>query len=399
MSGLTLGRVFGTEVRAHWTWIFVLAFIAVFFGAGLSDGSASAWPTAAAWGSSIATAILVFGSVCAHELAHVKVASRNGLRNPVVVVQLLGGPFVMEVKPRTAGEELRISLAGSALSLLLAVVFGLIAAAFLILGPPDVNQTPYWLQAIGFVTFWVAVFNLVLGVINLVPGYPLDGARVFHALVWLRTGQESVATAAAVWVGRSVGVFLIAVGVLALVFVDPALGLSLVLAGWLVMASSRVLDRRSVLQGLVAGLHVRDAEDGDQARVPPQLTLDVFAAEYLAERLGAAALVERGSELLGLIGTAQIRRIPRRAWPQTRTEQAMVGIGDVPTLDGDADLWAGLEALDRSGLDALLVATDPVGSVLMTRRAAARLIHDRAEARQRELIAQGQVRKGRFRGR
>jgi hypothetical protein len=172
-----------------------------------------------------------------------------------------------------------------------------------------------------------------------------------------------------------------------------------VLAGWLVMASSRVLDRRSVLQGLVAGLHVRDAEDGDQARVPPQLTLDVFAAEYLAERLGAAALVERGSELLGLIGTAQIRRIPRRAWPQTRTEQAMVGIGDVPTLDGDADLWAGLEALDRSGLDSLLVATDPVGSVLMTRRAAARLIHDRAEARQRELIAQGQVRKGRFRGR
>ena len=81
-----------------------------------------------------------------------------------------------------------------------------------------------------------------------------------------------------------------------------------------------LLDRRQTLQNLVAGLHVSDAEDTEAARVPPQLTLDVFAAEYLAERLGAAALVERGSELLGLIGTAQIRRIPRRTWPRTHTE-------------------------------------------------------------------------------
>jgi hypothetical protein len=77
----------------------------------------------------------------------------------------------------------------------------------------------------------------------------------------------------------------------------------------------------------------------------------------------------------------------------------MVAIGDVPRLDADSDLWAGLEALDRSGLDALLVTTGAADSVLMTRRSAARLVHDRAEARQRQLIALGQIRKGRFRGR
>jgi len=398
VTGLTLGRVFGTEVRAHWTWIFVLAFIVVVFGSELSDGTAAAWPPAAAWGTSIAISLLVFGSVCAHEFAHVKVARRNGLSNPVVVVQLLGGPYVMEVRPKTADQELRIALVGSALSFLLAAAFGLVAAVFII-GPINVDQAAYWLQAVEFVSFMVSAFNVLLGVVNLVPGYPLDGARVLHALVWRRTGQESVATAAAVRVGRYVGVLLIAMGALALVFVDPALGLALVVAGWLVMGSSRVLDRRSELQRLVAGLHVSDAEDADPARVPPQLTLDVFAADYLAERFGAAALVERGSELLGLIGTTQIRRIPRRIWPRTRTEQAMVAIGDVPRLDADSDLWAGLEALDRSGLDALLVTTGAADSVLMTRRSAARLVHDRAEARQRQLIALGKIRKGRFRGR
>ena len=93
MIGLTLGRVFGTEVRAHWTWIVILAFIAVIFGMDLSNGSAVVWPPALAWGSSIATAVLVFASAIAHELAHVRVARRNGQQIPVVVVQLLGGPM------------------------------------------------------------------------------------------------------------------------------------------------------------------------------------------------------------------------------------------------------------------------------------------------------------------
>jgi hypothetical protein len=208
-----------------------------------------------------------------------------------------------------------------------------------------------------------------------------------------------LATAAAIRVGRYVGISLIAAGALSLLFADAVTGLCLVIAGWLVIGSSRLLDRRSVLQSLVAGLRVSDAEDDAPARVPPQLTLDVFAAEYLGERLGAAALVERGSELLGLIGTAQIRRVPRRVWTRTRTEQAMVPISKVPTLRAETDLWSGLEVLERTGLDALFVGAGEAGTALMTRRQAAKLVHEKAEARQRDLIALGQLRKGRFRRR
>ncbi|MFI5258143.1 MAG: site-2 protease family protein [Candidatus Limnocylindrales bacterium] len=398
MTGLTLGRVFGTEVRVHWTWIFVLAFIAVVFGIDLSDGTAAMWPTALAWGSSIAVAALVLASVTAHELAHVKVARRNGGQVPVVVVQLLGGPYIMEVKPRTAGEEFRIAIAGSALSLIVAVVGAAVAAA-LSYGPVNIDQAPASVQAVQFVAVMVAVFNLLLCLVNLVPGYPLDGARALHSLVWRRTGKEGVATSVTIRVGRYVGLLLIGTAAMTLAFMDFIVGLSLFVAGWLMIGSSRLMDKRSLLQGLVAGLHVSDAEDADPARVPPQLTLDVFAGEYLADRLGAAALVERGTELLGLIGTAQIRRIPRRIWPRTRTEEAMVKIGDVPRMDGDTDLWAGLEALERTGLDALVVAAAGPGTLLMTRRSAARVVHERAEERQRELMAMALVRRGRFRGR
>ena len=397
MSGLTLGRVFGTEIRAHWTWVLILAFIAVVFGMDLSDGTAASWSVGLAYGSSIATAALIFLSVAAHELAHVKVARRNGQRIPVLVVQLLGGPYVMAVAPKTPGEEIRISAVGCAFSLLLSLAFGFVAVG-LSVGPFNIDQAPDGLQAIQFVTSMVAIFNMMLCVINLVPGYPMDGAVLLHGLVWARTGSEETGTAATIRIGRYTGIVLMMLGATSFALLDSVAGLALIVAGWMMMASSRTMDRRRSLQGIVAGLHVSDAEDTEAARVPPQLTLDVFAGSYLGERLGAAAMVERGSELLGLIGTAQIRRIPRRSWPLTHTADAMIPIADIPTVSGEMDLWSAQEVLERSGLDALLVAAAaPVA--LVTRQSAAKVVHQRVEERQREMLAQGLAGRSRWRGR
>ncbi len=395
-----LGRIFDTEVRAHWSWIIILAFIAVIFSTDLSvqASSPAGWNLAWAWGTSIVTAAMVFVSVVVHELAHVAVARRNGMRTPAVVIQLIGGAFAIDVKPKNPGQEFRVAVAGSALSFLLLLFFGGVTL-LLAVGPLDMNAAPLALQALQFVTFILALFNGFLGGINLVPGYPLDGARVVHAIAWRKTGDEVAAAATAVKLGRYTGLSLVATGVFVAFYSDATAGLSLGVAGWLIAGSSKVLDRRAQLRILVTGLRVADAEDPDPARIPPQLTLDVYAGEYLAERTGTAALVERGAELLGLIGTAQIRRVPRRAWPNTHTEQVMVPIGSVPSAARDSDLWAALEVLERTGLDAMLVSGSDDGPVLMTRRAAARMVRERVEGQQRELSAGGQLKKGRFRGR
>jgi Zn-dependent protease len=392
-----LGRIFGTEIRAHWSWIPILAVISVLFSLDLTTGGGSDWPPSLAWAASIATAALVFVSVTAHELAHVAVARRNGMEAPVVVVQLLGGTFVTQLNPRTPGQEFRAAFAGPAVSLVTAVLLAA-AAALLTGGPVEINRAPQGLQAVQFVLVMVCVFNAFLAFINLIPGYPMDGARIVHAVAWRQTGQEAAATAVAIRVGRFVGFAFMAAGALIMAFLDLFAGLGLVVAGWLIVGSSRLLDRRTLLQGLVAGLHAGDAADTETARVPPQLTLDVFAAEYLGERVGTAALVERGAELIGLLGTAQIRRIPRRSWTNTRTEQAMVPIANVPRIIAETGLWTALEMLERSGLDALLLASTGTDQALVTRRSAARLIQEKAAEHQREMLVTGQKKRGRFRG-
>lgn len=430
MSGLAVGRIFGTEVRVHWSWVLVLALVLVLFAGDLGSGP-GAWPAPVAWGVSGALALVVLASSVVHELAHVVVARRNAMGVPVVMVQLLGGPYVMQTRPRNPGQELRGALVGPALSLVLSIglliVYGVLAAIF-----GDLDHASVPAQAFEFVALMGSLFNVVLAAVNLIPGYPLDGARIVHALAWFAVKDEAAATKWAVRIGRYVGATILSVGAVILVLADPLIGLGLAIPGWLIMGSSRLLDRRSFLQGLLAGLRVSDATETDPARVPPQLTLDVFASSYVEDLMGAAALVARGSELLGLIGTNQIRKIPRRRWAETRTEQAMVPIASVPEARADEELWPALELLEGSGLDALLVpgitvpgdtttdssaavsATSDAGDVaggeaaaapdghdtalfpgLMSRRSAARLVRDRAEEKRRLAIATGLGRNGR----
>ena len=109
-SAFALLRVAGIEVRAHWTWVFLLALITVVFGGGLATHPETRFQSGWAWGAGVATAIFVFVSVAAHEVAHALVARRNGIGGSLVVVQLLGGMYVMETRPKTAGQETGVTV-------------------------------------------------------------------------------------------------------------------------------------------------------------------------------------------------------------------------------------------------------------------------------------------------
>jgi Zn-dependent protease len=378
-SAFALLRVAGIEVRAHWTWVLLLALITVVFGGGLATHPETPFESGWAWGAGVATAIFVFVSVAAHEVAHALVARRNGIGGSLVVVQLLGGMYVMETRPRTAGQEFRSAAVGPVVSLVVAALMGLLYlgldAAW---GSADV--VPQYVLAAAFVAEMLGLFNVFLAVVNLVPGYPMDGARIVHAIAWAGSGREDVANVAASRVGKVVGAAIILAGFLVIPVLDIWPGLGLMLAGWMILGSSRLLDRRASLQALMAASRAVDAAAADLQRVPAQLTLDVFAAEYLRERMGEVALAERAGEPVGLIGTAQIRRISPGKWASMRTEEAMVPLDRVPRVEAQSDLWSAVEALESSGLDAVLVEGGD-GPALLTRRSAAAHIRKLAEAK------------------
>jgi Zn-dependent protease len=383
---LPVCRVFGVEIRLHWSWVILLAIITVGLGESLAVSVKSSANVTLGWVAAGGASLLILVSVVAHELAHVRAGRGTGPAPSVVVVQLLGGTYVMDARPQSPGQELRLAAAGPLVNMLFVLAFGGLAVGLDFAAGSDES-----LLLLSVAALVPAAFNLFMALVSIIPGYPLDGARVVHAIAWARSGRPEAATRTAVRVGRISGYAIMLVGLVLAALLLVA-GLAMVLAGWLLVGSSRLLERRLVVEELVAGATVADAIVADVDRLPGQLTLDVFADEFMAGQTAGAALVERGQEPVGIIGLSQIRRIPRRRWETTHAEDAMVALAAVPRVAPDAPLWPALEILERSGLDAL--AVEGKGDMqLITRISVSRVVKERVEDQMRQERTVSRLRK------
>ncbi|MGV9536097.1 M50 family metallopeptidase [Streptosporangium sandarakinum] len=170
---------------------------------------------------------MFFASLLAHELAHALVARRAGVSVKSITLWLLGGVTEFDGEVGSPRAELRISLAGPVTSALVAGAALAVAAAAR--GVPVV-----WSALV-----WLATVNGVLAVFNMLPGAPLDGGRVLHAVLWWRCGDRERADRVAARAGQSLGMALIAAGVVQTLVWSPMGGLWTALVGWFLSGSAR----------------------------------------------------------------------------------------------------------------------------------------------------------------
>ena len=183
-GAVTLLRVRGVPIRAHWTLLLILPYLALALSSQSSEVAELAGvPTAElrlppiVWGALLA--IGVFASVTVHELAHVRVAMRFGGRVRSITLMIVGGVSQLSRMPRVPSQEAIMAAVGPATSLALGGV--------LYLGFAASRGAPVDLQ-LGL--FYLASINLMLGLFNLVPAFPMDGGRVLRALLAGRLGRE-----------------------------------------------------------------------------------------------------------------------------------------------------------------------------------------------------------------
>jgi CBS domain-containing protein len=178
-----------------------------------------------------------------------------------------------------------------------------------------------------------------------------------------------------------VGWILVAAGLAVILLGDTMNGLMLGLSGWLLGSASRAITRRIAVQELIEGISVSDVVDRGVSGVPPQLTVDTFADRLMQGGDGSALPVVRDDEVLGVIGSGQLKRLRRGSWPTTRAEDVMVGPPSMSTLSPSDSLWSALDRLRRTGLDGLPVMGADGFVGLVTRRLIATAIQDRAKLR------------------
>jgi Zn-dependent protease/predicted transcriptional regulator len=332
----TLFRVSGIPVRIHFTWIFVAAYLAFLFtrefsalarAAHIQDANVLLAP----WVWGVLLTLALFACVLLHELAHIAVARRGGAQVRAVTLMMLGG--VSEIgevdRPRL---ERRMAAAGPASSLVLAALF---YGLFRLSGhaPPDVQ----------FGLFYLAQVNLILGVFNLLPAFPMDGGRIFRSLLVKRFGRLR-ATQIAATVGKVLAVGLVVVGLFGGGWWLALIGLFIFIGG---DAEYRALQGRAALRGLrVADLFSRTLVTVDKSAS----TADA-AARMIEARSGVCVVLDEGRPV-GMLTASTLARIPVRQ----RAAVAVTSLMQRPLLvTSDQELPSVLKMLDEERLEAAVV--------------------------------------------
>lgn len=214
-----IGHISGVPVRIHATCAIVFFVISYTIGIGFIAETDPALSPVAALAVGAAAAALLLGCLVLHELGHVVVARRFGVTTRTIDLFLLGGESKLDHEPDCWRQELGISVAGPLVSLALAPIFWL---CFL-------NSAPGSLPSA--VAFYLAYANALIGVANLLPGYPLDGGRALYAALWGGLKSRANAMRISALAGQSLGLASAVCGAVSL-FGSVFSGVMLILVGW-----------------------------------------------------------------------------------------------------------------------------------------------------------------------
>jgi Zn-dependent protease/CBS domain-containing protein len=342
-----VARIAGIEVRIDSSWAVIALLITYSMYLRLSV----LYPELSGGGAvalAILSAVLFFGSVLVHELAHALVAQARGIRVQDITLFLFGGATRARVESRGPGDEFLIALVGPLTSGLLAGLFGIVAS----LGR-DVLSRP-----LAGTFGYLAWTNLLLAGFNLVPGFPLDGGRLLRSAIWKTTGSLARATRTASLSGQGVGWLLVAAGVAWLLAGDLAGGIWFAFIGWFLVQAARSSYQELQLQQLLRGVEAEDVMAADLRRIPPDLSLQDAVDDYFMRYDHSAFPVEEHGRTIGLLTLRGVRRVPREQWPTRRVREAMVPLGDQVVVAPDARMDGVLGKLQDGEAGRVLVVQD-----------------------------------------
>jgi Zn-dependent protease len=288
-------RVFGVPIRLHFTFLLLLVFL-IFIGIGGKQSGAT----------TSVYIIALFGSVLVHELCHAVVARMYGLRTREIVMFPIGGVSRLESQPKPKQEPL-IALAGPAANLIIGLVLLATQHGFLPLEKLSIPTDANLIERI-------ALGNLILGLFNLLPAYPMDGGRILRALIALRKPEDE-ATQIAARAGRLLAVGLGLFGLLSQNFVLVFVALFVYLGAAQEGAAAR---GRSLTTGFpVQAAMIKEfhaLSHGQTIREAGDLLLSTAQQDFP---------VMHGNEVIGLLTRAALMRAMLSAGPDSYVAAAM----------------------------------------------------------------------------
>ena len=363
-KAINLIKIAGIQVSFDYSWLIVFGLVLFSMSAGYFPRYYPGHAALTYWLAGIFATLFFFASVVIHELAHSLMAIHLGLKISEITLFIFGGVSKLSEEPLDPVTELQVASVGPLSSFGLALIFwlvrGLVAGLHLGL-----------LTGLFSYLTWI---NLALGVFNLVPGFPLDGGRVFRALYWWKTGSLTRATRLAADLGKGFAVALMVLGGVQIFLGDLIGGLWFIFIGMFLRGLSQRGYEEVVIRKSLEGVQVRDIMTREVVSVAPDLTVSQLVHDYFLHYAYRAFPVEAEGRVLGVATVTSVRHVPRPEQEVQKVAEAMIPVSEEWIITGEVSLADALRRMAQNEQDLLLVMQEEKMIGIITKTSLLRFI-------------------------
>ncbi|WP_440946397.1 CBS domain-containing protein [Methanosarcina sp. T3] len=338
-SALKIGSIMGIPIKLHITFLLILPIFAYIFAINpYPYGFQGVEPPATKYALSTLTAILLFASILVHELAHSYLAMRYGVNIESITLFLFGGVSSMEEMPRDPGQEAKMASAGPLTSLIIGGVCLLIYGN--IIAPNSaLSENPV------FLTIWIlGAMNIILGVFNLLPAFPMDGGRVLRAF-YARRMSYVKATQSAAAVGKFFAILMAIFGILVGNLWFPLIAL-------FIYVGASEEERSTQASVTLENVLVKDIMTKSVVTVPSSMNIDELV-QFMFEKKHMGYPVVDGGSLKGIVTFTDIQRVSTLDRPVTRVSDIMTR--DIISVPSNAQASDALKLVTARNIGRVLV--------------------------------------------
>jgi Zn-dependent protease/CBS domain-containing protein len=332
---IQVGKVLGIPIYLDYSWLLILALLTWMLAQSYFPLEFKNWTKLSYWLVSSITSIFFFVSIVLHELGHAIIARKYKIKVKGITLFVFGGVAEISKEPPKSSAEFWIAIAGPITSFILAGIFYLSAILFI--------KNQYFLASFRY----LALINFILAIFNLIPGFPLDGGRVFRAIVWAVTKNYKKATTIAANAGRFFGYLFIMVGVFQMFQNNVFNGLWIAFIGWFLESAAISQVQRQALFDLLFGHQVHEALSNDFGIVYPDSNVQDIIDNHFIGANRRNLLVKEDDIMVGFLTPGQIKSISINDRKNKTVRDVMMPLEDMIKINSNEPLLDALKARDE----------------------------------------------------
>ncbi|KAA2280659.1 MAG: site-2 protease family protein [Candidatus Nitrosocosmicus sp.] len=350
-------------IKLHFSLILVFFLISWTLAQGFMPQYAPGLSPAHYWLMSVSGTIILFFSVLIHELSHSMVARSYGIRVKQIMLFIFGGISDIEEEPKEFRKEFKMAIAGPAVSLALSLIFASFWWLTIFMMPTssdlveDVGTDV--LTMLNGVIYYSAILNLILGVFNLIPAFPMDGGRILRSLLYRRNKNYDKSTRIAVKIGIIISYLFFGLGLLTILSGSFVSGFWIILIGWFLQNGAQSYIHQYDIMKMLSRIRLADLMKTNIISIPENTSVSTMIRNYFNIYMKSSFPVTKlDYQIVGLVTLKSCTDVPEAMRDTTLVGDIMIPKDKIRLMNMNDTAEKALSIMINEKQDKIFVCND-----------------------------------------